>query len=128
MKKVAVASKIQKKTARRELVGCNSGFDNGAAFQRRELVLNLLLIWQSCGGETKSSRKTESGEPSGPLIAFLMFGCGVVMDQQAPAAETLRADIKDFKNRIPNDPYEPMDSKMWNPAWRRPRKEEIAGD
>ena len=92
----------------------DADFYEGAPFHRRQLVLNLLLLWEACGPEREpgSSRKKDTGEVTGPVIRYLTFACSLVM-KRTPDAETLRKDIYAFKE---------LESKLWNPALRRSKK------
>ena len=89
----AIIDKLEKK--RHDLQ--DARFYEGAAFHRSEFVFNLLLIWVACGGNLGSSHQDE--KPSGPLIRYLMCACRLVMGEGVRAAETLQADIDDFKKK-----------------------------
>jgi hypothetical protein len=93
----------------------NARFYKGAAFNQRQLVFNLILIWVAYGGKAGHSRNPLSRQVGGPLIRYLTFAWNLIVGQDARAAGTFRDYIRDFNK-------ETSDSKMWNPALLRPRK------
>jgi hypothetical protein len=68
-------------------------------FHRREFLAAAADLWLACGGKLGFSRSTATGEPSGPLIRYLTFVCKLVMDEDAPALETLAAFVREYQGK-----------------------------
>ena len=91
----------------------NADFYEGAAFHQRQLVFNLILIWVAYGGKAGLReipfRDRWSADPL-PDIRLEPY-----RRPRRAAAGTFRDYIRDFNKETSN-------SKMWNPALRRPTK------